>query len=196
VEGGATGVGRRLMVAVVLGSSGELGEAKCPAPCGREEQGEIRPVRLREGDGDGDSKYRRQRNLPDPLSVIKVNVRDLELPGSKRMRIVKEPSREARGGHDPGLAPWVIAGLLAGAALVGLLVIFIVVFISLERPPPLWVEIAVGAGLVIGATLFAWLLASAFTSAQAVRSSRAARRDRPRAAGAPDDDARPYSEVS
>jgi protein-S-isoprenylcysteine O-methyltransferase Ste14 len=116
------------------------------------------------------------------------------------MRIVKG-ARDTGSDKDRGLTHWLVAALLAGAALVGLLVIFIVVFVSLQEPPPQWVQVGVGAGLVVGATLFAWLLASALSSGQAAKSAparSAPQESSARSKGSRDDEggARTFSEVS
>lgn len=91
------------------------------------------------------------------------------------------------------LTSWLVAGLLAGVALIGLLAIFMVVVIHFE--PPDWVQVVLGVGLVLGACSFAWLLASALTSSEATRAR--ARRAAARARRADDGpELGSYSEVS
>lgn len=60
------------------------------------------------------------------------------------------------------LARWVVAGLLAGAALIGIVILLFVVSFALQ--PPEWVQVVLGVALAMGAAVFTWLLASAFGS--------------------------------
>jgi hypothetical protein len=61
-----------------------------------------------------------------------------------------------------GILRWLIAGALAGAALLGLFIFVSLVVIALQ--PPGWVQAALGAALAMGAAIFAWLLAASFGS--------------------------------
>lgn len=107
--------------------------------------------------------------------------------GRQDFRNVNQSEQQRR------LTSWLVAGLLAGVALIGLLAIFMVVVIHFE--PPDWVQVVLGVGLVLGACSFAWLLASALTSSD---SARARTRRAPVRARAADDgpELGSYSEVS
>lgn len=54
---------------------------------------------------------------------------------------------------------WVTAGIVAGAALLGLVVL--VTFVVYALQPPGWLQMILGIGMAGGAVVFAWLLASA-----------------------------------
>ncbi len=54
---------------------------------------------------------------------------------------------------------WVAAGVVAAAALLGLVVLVGMIAYALQ--PPGWVQMVVGVVMAAGAAFFAWLLASA-----------------------------------
>jgi hypothetical protein len=54
---------------------------------------------------------------------------------------------------------WVAAGIVSGAALLGLVVLVAIAFYVLQ--PPGWVQMLLGVLMAIGTAVFAWLLASA-----------------------------------
>jgi threonine/homoserine/homoserine lactone efflux protein len=54
---------------------------------------------------------------------------------------------------------WVAAGVVAAAALLGLLVLVAMVVYVLQ--PPGWLQMVLGIAMTAGACFFAWLLASA-----------------------------------
>jgi uncharacterized membrane protein len=54
---------------------------------------------------------------------------------------------------------WVAAGVVAAAALLGLVVLVAMIAYALQ--PPGWLQMVLGVGMAAGACFFAWLLASA-----------------------------------
>ena len=50
---------------------------------------------------------------------------------------------------------------VGAAATIG--IVILVFLIALALQPPAWVQIVVGVGLALGATVFTWLVASAWT---------------------------------
>ncbi len=67
---------------------------------------------------------------------------------------------------DDGLAGnmirWSLAGVVATAALIGLLVLVTIVVVVLQ--PPGWLQLVLGAVLAFGAAALAWLIAAALGS--------------------------------
>ncbi len=59
---------------------------------------------------------------------------------------------------------WVAAGVVAAAALLGLLVLVAIVAYALQ--PPGWLQIVLGVAMAAGAAVFAWLLAAALRKDQ------------------------------
>jgi hypothetical protein len=57
---------------------------------------------------------------------------------------------------------WGLAGLLAVAALIGILTLVVAVVLVLQ--PAGWIQSLLGAGLALGSGAFAWLVASALGS--------------------------------
>jgi hypothetical protein len=54
---------------------------------------------------------------------------------------------------------WTVGCLIASMSMVGILILVGLVAIALS--PPTWVQVVLGAGLVIGGAVFAWLIATA-----------------------------------
>lgn len=83
------------------------------------------------------------------------------------------PGRRERRDDVPGvpkpdeLVRWVTAAFLAGAALLGLVVLAAVLTFALQ--PPGWIQIVVGVVMAAGAVFFAWLIASALRKDEAQR---------------------------
>ena len=50
---------------------------------------------------------------------------------------------------------------VGAAATIG--IVILVFLIALALQPPAWVQIVIGVGLALGATVFTWLVASAWT---------------------------------
>lgn len=69
------------------------------------------------------------------------------------------PDRPPEIPESEDVVRWVAAGVVAAAALLGLLVLVAIVAYVLE--PPGWVQMVLGVAMAVGATVFAWLLASA-----------------------------------
>jgi hypothetical protein len=69
---------------------------------------------------------------------------------------------------------WVVAAIIACAALLGgfTLVAAVVVFVEL----PSWAEVVIGVAMALGAVGFAWLVASAIDSSRHDRSDRNVKR--------------------
>lgn len=65
---------------------------------------------------------------------------------------------------------WVAAGIVAAAALLGLVVLVAMVFYALQ--PPGWLQTVLGVVMVAGTVFFAWLLAAALRRDEAERSAR------------------------
>jgi hypothetical protein len=88
-----------------------------------------------------------------------------------------DPGRSAqRPLHDAAPVPetddvmrWVAAGIVAAAALLGLVVLVAMIFYALQ--PPGWLQITLGVVMVGGTVFFAWLLASAFRKDDADRGA-------------------------
>lgn len=55
---------------------------------------------------------------------------------------------------------WGLGCLLSGIGFAGLLII--VLWVAILTQPPAWLQVALGLGIVVGAALFTWILASAF----------------------------------
>jgi hypothetical protein len=80
-----------------------------------------------------------------------------------------EPKRiEPRGVGERGpldapesgdVVRWIAAGIVATAALLGLVVLVVLVAYALQ--PPGWLQMVLGVVMAAGAAVFAWLLASA-----------------------------------
>lgn len=72
---------------------------------------------------------------------------------------------------------WVAAGVVAAAALLGLVVLVAIIAYALQ--PPGWVQMVLGVAMAVGAAIFAWLLASALRKDdRGDRSAPAARKRR------------------
>lgn len=57
---------------------------------------------------------------------------------------------------------WIVAALIACVALVGIVLLVAAVMVALD--PPLWMGVALGTILAVGAAAFAWLVATALAS--------------------------------
>lgn len=91
-----------------------------------------------------------------------------------------DPGGSVRRVHDP-VAPqsddvmrWVAAGIVAAAALLGLVVLVAVVAYAFQLPG--WVQMVLGIVMVAGTVFFAWLLASALRNDDADRAAPSRRR--------------------
>lgn len=74
---------------------------------------------------------------------------------------------------------WIAAGIVAAAALLGLVVLVAIVAYALQ--PPGWLQMLLGIVMAAGAAIFAWLLASALgKDDRPGESSRGRRERRPR----------------
>lgn len=67
----------------------------------------------------------------------------------------------------PAAAPeavrrWAIAFLVAGAALLG--GVILIALIALALQPPVWIQVLLGVMLAFGTAAFAWLVATALRS--------------------------------
>ena len=93
----------------------------------------------------------------------------VELEGAPRVQAMEgqrnEPQRTAPD-RVPSSPPepddvvrWVTAGIVAAAALLGLVVLVTIVVYALQ--PPGWLQTVLGLAMAAGAVFFAWLLASA-----------------------------------
>lgn len=99
--------------------------------------------------------------------------------GAPRVQAM-EQDRNDPGGNPPRRLPdapepddvmrWVAAGIVAAAALLGLLVLVAMIFYALQ--PPGWLQIVLGVAMVGGTVFFAWLLASALRKDDADRGAR------------------------
>lgn len=109
---------------------------------------------------------------------------EAELEGAPRVQAMEQqrndPQRSARGLADPGVPEsddvvrWVAAGIVAAAALLGLVVLVTIVVYALQ--PPGWLQTVLGLALAAGAVFFAWLLASALRKDDADASAGVPRR--------------------
>ncbi|HEV2756947.1 MAG TPA: hypothetical protein VG318_14365 [Actinomycetota bacterium] len=88
------------------------------------------------------------RNHPQP---------ELRAPAAPRPR---DRNDEIPGVPKPDeLMRWVAAAFLAGAALLGLLVLASILAFALD--PPVWIQVVLGVVMACGAVFFAWLVQSA-----------------------------------
>ncbi len=79
-------------------------------------------------------------------------------PRSTRPRRVAD--RVPAGAPEPDdVVRWVAAGVVAAAALLGLLILVAIVAYALQ--PPGWLQMVLGVAMAAGAAVFAWLLAAA-----------------------------------
>ena len=70
------------------------------------------------------------------------------------------PERGPRDAPESGdVVRWLAAGIVATAALLGLVVLVAIVAYALQ--PPGWLQMVLGVVMAAGAAVFAWLLASA-----------------------------------
>ena len=70
---------------------------------------------------------------------------------------------DSTGPDSREVVSWVVAALLAGAALVGAVSVLAVIVWAVGDVPG-WVTLILGGGLALGATAFAWILARALKS--------------------------------
>lgn len=86
----------------------------------------------------------------------------IEQEGNEPRPTSARPLRDAGPSGPPessDVMRWVAAGIVAAAALLGLVVLVAIVVYALQ--PPGWLQIVVGVAMVAGTVFFAWLLASA-----------------------------------
>lgn len=67
--------------------------------------------------------------------------------------------RSAAEPQSEDVMRWVAAGIVAAAALLGLVVLVAMIVYALQ--PPGWLQMVLGVVMAAGAAFFAWLLASA-----------------------------------
>jgi hypothetical protein len=89
------------------------------------------------------------------------------------MSLEQRHYRERRIGANEPLLRWVVAAGIASVAIVGLLTLIVALLLYLPLPPSL--EMAVAIGLVVGACAYAWMLATALGSRDAISASRQSR---------------------
>lgn len=70
---------------------------------------------------------------------------------------------------------WGLGCLLSGIGFAGLLII--VLWVAILTQPPAWLQVTLGLGIVVGAALFTWILASAFGAARRRPLESGTRRD-------------------
>jgi membrane protein implicated in regulation of membrane protease activity len=70
---------------------------------------------------------------------------------------------------NPDVVGWGVGCLVASAATLGVVILVFIVAVALQ--PPVWVQITVGVVLAIGATVLAWLVASAVGQAKSDRKA-------------------------
>jgi hypothetical protein len=75
---------------------------------------------------------------------------------------VRREHHDAPFGND--VLRWGVAGVVAGAALIGLLTLIVAVVVVLQ--PPGWVQSLLGVGLATGTGVLAWLVATALRSSR------------------------------
>jgi hypothetical protein len=78
----------------------------------------------------------------------------------------KQPSQPP---GNPDVVGWGVGCLVASAATLGVVILVFIVAVALQ--PPVWVQIAIGVALAIGATVLAWLVASAVGQSKADRKT-------------------------
>ncbi len=85
---------------------------------------------------------------------------DPQRTGTRRLS-----DRPPAGAPEPDdVVRWVAAGVVAAAALLGLLVLVAIVAYALQ--PPGWLQMVLGIAMAAGAAVFAWLLAAALRKDQ------------------------------
>lgn len=70
------------------------------------------------------------------------------------------------GPNSREVVSWAVAAFLAGAALIGVLALVVVVIFAIGDEVPGWITLLLGGGLALGAAIFAWILAKALRSKQ------------------------------
>jgi hypothetical protein len=76
------------------------------------------------------------------------------------MQVAKRNAFEGPGEDSGGqVVPWLLAALVAGAALTGGVILLSLVTFALQPSPA--VQTVVGVGVALGTAVFAWLVASA-----------------------------------
>ena len=84
--------------------------------------------------------------------------RSLQTAGSTGVDVSQSRTRPDADGRD--VTRWMVGCAVGAAATIG--VGILVFLIALALQPPAWVQIVVGVGLALGATVFTWLVASAW----------------------------------
>lgn len=93
----------------------------------------------------------------------------------KRLEPRRLPERGPLDAPESGdVMRWIAAGIVATAALLGLVVL--VAYVVYVLQPPGWLQMVLGVVMAAGAAVFAWLLASALRDDD--RSTGASRRSR------------------
>jgi membrane protein implicated in regulation of membrane protease activity len=90
---------------------------------------------------------------------------------------VSQTKQSSQPPGSPDVVGWGVGCLVASAATLGVVILVFIVAVALQ--PPVWVQITVGIALAIGATVLAWLVASAVGQAKNDRRSEAGRPLRP-----------------
>jgi hypothetical protein len=75
---------------------------------------------------------------------------------------IRREEREGWAGSEA--LRWGLAGLVATAALIGILTLVVAVVLVLQ--PAAWVQSVLGVGLALGSGALAWLVATALRSAR------------------------------
>lgn len=144
-------------------------------------------MRVRVFSARGHKKAQADRNHPSLSSVLRVEMGEVQLEGAPRVQAMErdrnEPQRTASrrfpdhagsGPESDDVVRWVAAGIVAAAALLGLVVLVTMIVYVLQ--PPGWLQTVLGVGMAAGAVVFAWLLASALRKDDADAAGRASRR--------------------
>lgn len=85
-----------------------------------------------------------------------------------QVKLVNSDRASEEGGD--AVFRWVVAALVASAALMG--VVILVALVALALQPPDWIQMALGGVIALGTAGFAWLVASALGSGKGSRSRR------------------------
>lgn len=78
-------------------------------------------------------------------------------PSGQARRLPERGPRDVPESGD--FVRWIAAGIVATAALLGLVVLVAIIAYALQ--PPGWLQMVLGVVMAAGAAVFAWLLASA-----------------------------------
>ncbi len=75
--------------------------------------------------------------------------------------------------ESPDVIGWGVGCLVASAATLGVVILVFIIAVALQ--PPVWVQITLGIALAVGATVLAWLVASALGQSRIDRGAEPAR---------------------